>query len=241
MSGRSRSGGRGQRSVLVLFDVDLTLIDTQGAGRGAMVAAGRAIFGDDFHSEGVPFAGRIDPLILRDLLVANGIAPTPNHAASMRSAYVERLGAMLDGRVRTLPGAVALLDALDAVEEVTVGVLTGNFEETGGMKLRAAGIDPERFAVQAWGDGSPFDPPAREHLPPVAIERYVALHGRSPRSVTIVGDTSHDVACAMANGCRSLGVTTGRTSLDELSRAGADRVVEDLSSTEEVMSWLMER
>jgi phosphoglycolate phosphatase len=54
----------------------------------------------------------------------------------------------------------------------------------------------------------------------------------------VIGDTPHDVQCALAHGCRCLGVATGRSSVRELLAAGASRAVEDLSDTQGVLTWL---
>lgn len=229
--------------MLILFDVDATLISTTGAGIWALEQAGRERFGPSFTVERTEFAGRLDPLIIRDLLRDNGVEPTAEHAAAMRRLYRIYLERRLSepGVARPLPGVVELLAALRAMGEAAVlGLLTGNFEETGTLKLRACGIEPSDFPVRVWGDESPHDPPARDHLPPVAIGRYRALYGREPAGglVTVIGDTPHDVACARAHNCRALGVATGRYTADDLRRAGADLVLPDLSATDEVLRWL---
>jgi len=227
--------------VLVLFDIDQTLVDTQGAGVGALRDAALEVFGKAFTSDGVSFAGRIDPLILAELLRANGVEPSEANAAALRHAYAQRLENALEGRCLSLPGTHELVDALERIERLTLGVLTGNYAETGRVKLRAAGLDPDRFVVQAWGGDSPHWPPAREHLPHVAMARYREAIGESvkPALVTIIGDTPHDVACALSAGCRALGVATGFSSAGDLREAGAHLVVKDLSATEEIMRWLL--
>jgi phosphoglycolate phosphatase len=133
-----------------------------------------------------------------------------------------------------------LLQDLEGRAGVVLGLLTGNFPETGAIKLRACGIDPDRFSLQVWGDQSPHVPPCRTHLPAVGMSRYRETHGEIECGrVTVIGDTPHDVACALANGCRSLGVATGSFSSEELRRAGADHVVSDLSATQEIAAWLL--
>lgn len=230
--------------MLVLFDVDATLITTQGVGITSMVDAGREIHGPAFHARGVEFAGRLDPLILHDLLLANGVEPSAGALLALREGYRRAIAARLAaGAVaRALPGVVELLAALAEPERgVTLGLLTGNFAETGSLKLQAAGLDPQQFAIRVWGDESPHHPPARDHLPCVAIERVSAHWGRPARGeeVTVVGDTPHDIACARANGCRVLAVATGKFSAAELR--GADRVVDDLSDVDGVLEWLRQR
>jgi phosphoglycolate phosphatase len=228
--------------MLIFFDIDATLITTSRSGMYAIEAAGRDLFGS-FSIEGTEFAGRLDPLILADVLRENGQEASAANLAAMRNGYRRHLTERLKehGVARPLPGVVDLLDELDGSPAAVLGLLTGNFPDTGAIKLRASGIDPARFAIQVWGDQSPHVPPCRTHLPAIGIERYRSVHGEIQHArVTVIGDTPHDVACALANGCRSLGVATGSYSVDDLRRAGADHVVQDLSATREVLRWLVD-
>lgn len=229
--------------MLVLFDIDATLISTSRAGIDALEQAGRDLHGESFSSRGVEFAGRLDPLIIRDMLLANGLDPTPQRCAQLRAGYRTQLPArLLDParRCTCLPGVPELVTALESRSDVTIGLLTGNFEDTGSIKLRACGLEPLRFRVRVWGDDSPHDPPSRDHLPAVALERCARLRGApvDARRALIIGDTPHDVRCARAAGMRSLAVATGHHDVAALSVTGADRVVSDLSNTAEILSWI---
>ncbi len=232
--------------MLILMDIDATMIKTQRAGLRAMVEAGREVVGESFSAEGVDVAGRLDPLILADMIKRAGGTPTPALMVAMRERYGAALRRVLvPGMGTVLPGVAALLGELSRRSlgdsaSLTLGLLTGNFEETGCHKLRVCGINPDQFTIRVWGDESPHDPPAREHLPIVAMERYRQRRGRAvaPERVTIVGDTPHDVSCAKAHGCRCLGVATGQFSVDELRRAGADDAVASLADTAKILAWL---
>lgn len=231
--------------MLILFDIDGTLLLTGGAGVRAMELAGKDLYGPEFSVAGIDFAGRIDTLLIKELLVHNGVVESHDECRRFREAYAKRLAAgplvSPEGRATgALPGVIGLLDAL-AGTAATLGVLTGNFEETGRLKLEASGISPGRFKVFAWGDDSPHDPPHRDHLPPVAIKRASGVAGREfvGSEVVIIGDTPHDVRCARVNSCRSLGVGTGRYSVDELSAAGAEKAVRDLTDTLGLVDWLL--
>ncbi|MEZ6243632.1 MAG: haloacid dehalogenase-like hydrolase [Phycisphaerales bacterium] len=229
--------------VLILFDIDMTLVATDGAGFRAMLAAGRELFGESFTGEGVSFGGRLDPAIIADLLRVSGVEPTPRAFSGMREGYVRYLSRTLsrEGVARALPGTRELVEALLAEQGVTLGVLTGNFPESGELKLRAAGFDPVTFRVRVWGCDSPHEPPERHHLPPIAIKRYEQEMGEPipGERVVVVGDTVHDVTCGRANGCRTLGVATGYTTREGLVAAGADLVLDDLRDTAGVVRWLL--
>ena len=227
--------------MLTLFDIDGTILRTFGLGIRAMGAAGRGLYGESFDESAVQFAGRLDPLIITDLLEANAVDASAGALASFRDAYREQLESMLLGEPAKLcPGVHELVDALDRHGAMTLGLLTGNFPETGELKLRSGGIDPNRFPVRVWGEDSPHDPPSRDHLPHVGFARYLEYHERDvdPADVVIIGDTPEDVRCATATGCRCVAVGTGRYSVDELMDAGADIAVEDLSDTRSVAGWI---
>lgn len=229
--------------MLVLFDIDATLVSTCGAGIRAMEDAARDLFGPAAAADGIEYAGRLDPLIIADFCRAAGRLPTREMLAQFRERYRLALARRLrDPGVepRPLPGVLDLLRRLRFESSARLGLLTGNFEETGSLKLAACGIDPARFDLAVWGDHSPRDPPDRADLPPVAMRRFSALAGCAveARHVTIIGDTPHDVRCARAHGCRSLGVATGRFSVAALLDAGADAAVPDLSDTAAIVAWL---
>lgn len=239
-----RRAARPQCPMLILFDIDMTLITTGGAGMKAMQDAGAELFGPTFDASKVEYAGRLDPLIIDDL-VRQHAAESRSHAsphAAMRAGYRKHLAARLQtpGVGRALPGVMDLLDELAGVRTTALGLLTGNFDDTGSMKLRACGIDPSRFGVAAWGDDSPHTPPDRAHLPPVAVRRLAESTGRrvSAREVVVIGDTPHDARCALAHGHRCLGVATGMHDEAKLRASGFDHVVRDLSETHSIMRWL---
>lgn len=226
--------------MLILFDIDGTLLLTKGTGVHAMGDAGRELFGDHFTFDGVEFSGRLDPLIWRDLATHNGIDEPDTHHETFRATYRKYLSQRL-AEHRTafaLPGVAALIDALSGHGQVTLGLLTGNYPETGRLKIEAAGLSPDAFSLAAWG----IDGPTRRDLPPVAIQRYHEHHARTiePERVVIIGDTPHDVDCAIHNGCRVLGVATGAFSVDELNRGGAHLAVENLEATDDVLDWLLQ-
>ncbi|MCA9279705.1 MAG: HAD hydrolase-like protein [Phycisphaeraceae bacterium] len=228
---------------LVLFDIDGTLLLTKRAGMEALRQAGVDLFGDQFTDEGVEYAGCIDVLIVRALLERNGVEPSPDHCAALRAGYHKHLQPRLaeSGRAYALPGAIDLVHAVRQHDDLVCGLLTGNFAETGTLKLNAAGYDADWFSLKVWGDDSPHDPPSRNHLPGVAMQRMVehAGDGVDPSHCVIVGDTPHDVMCAKAHGMRCVGVATGGSSVADLAEAGADIVVESLQETQRLLSALL--
>ncbi len=230
--------------MLILFDIDMTLLKTNHIGIDCLRDAGQALFSDDFTIEGITFGGALDPVIIADMLRLNNIEPAAEHIQSMRSGYHERLELLSRSRsvAQPLPGAHELVFATASHHsKPALGLLTGNYEETGTIKIKAAGFDPGLFTINAWGDSSPHASPVRGHLPPVAIRNYreVKSIDIDPQSVLIIGDTVHDVSCAKDNGCRALAVATGHASFEELEASGADWTLEDLTDTEGIIEWIM--
>jgi len=225
-------------AMLLLFDVDGTLLDTHHAGRDAMADAGRELFGDAFSLSEVEIAGRLDWLIYRDAAAANEIEdPTP-YQDEFRRLYGENLKRRFENGqpAELLPGVGDLIEKLTETGRHTLGVLTGNFPETGRLKIASAGLDPDIFTITAWGsDGN-----ERRELPAVAMRRYHEKHDRAinPLEVVIFGDTPHDVDCARANGCRSLAVGTGQYSVEILRACRPHHVVENLADFRAILTWM---
>ncbi len=230
------------RRTLVLFDIDGTLIDTLGAGIDAVGAAGRELYGDQFDEWRVEYAGRLDPVIFRDLLRAHDVEHGPDHVHRFRERYAAYLPGAIEGKAGACAGALDLVTALEGDSLVTLGLLTGNFPETGSIKLRACGVEPDRFTIRVWSSDAPGTEPVRPDMTPVGIERWrTLLNGDTPtdpRRVVIVGDTPEDVLCAKAHGCRCLGVSTRRFSVQDLLDSGADHAVQTLEETDTLASWI---
>ncbi len=226
---------------LVLFDIDATMLTTNRAGVRAMLEIGREMVGPGFHADGVSFAGNIDPLLIEALLLQNGGDASDRGVAEFRARYARRLESLLPQTgARALPGVLELLGELERESGVVLGVLTGNYPETGAMKMLAAGIDPARFRVRVWGCDSPLRPARRTHLPAVALERCARdVRAIGAERVVIVGDTPHDVACARVIGGRALGVATGSFTSAQLSESGAHLAVETLSGARDLASWIV--
>ena len=170
-------------------------------------------------------------MIISDAIEAAGASR--DVAAEMRRQYATHLQALLEGGhpVQPLPGVLDLLAACRQRDGWTLGLLTGNFPETGRMKLHAAGIDVEHFAVRVWGD----DGPTRNHLPNIAMRR---VSNSRPATTVVLGDTPRDIDCARACGCKVIATATGPVSKAELACGQPDLLLDDLSDTGTVLAWL---
>lgn len=227
--------------MLILFDIDGTLLTTNGAAKRAFHRALLEVYGTAGPINTHDFDGKTDPQIARELLRAAGLsdAVIDRGFAELWPTYLRGLATELaqPGYSTTVyPGVFQLLDVIDTYgDRVVVGLLTGNIERGASLKLGSAGLDG-RFRLGAYGSDSEHRP----DLPGVVVERARALTGREFRGqeVVIIGDTPNDVRCGQALGARSLAVATGRHDAAALAAAGAHAVVPDLSDTDRVLEWI---
>lgn len=226
---------------LVLFDIDGTLLRSDGAGRRAVNRALREVFGSPGPSSYL-FDGKTDRQIVRDLMRHEGHGDERIDADMQRllERYVQCLHEELNAPGFTaapLPGVIALLDALESRGDVVVGLLTGNIAPGAEAKLRAVGIDPARFRVGAYGS----DHEHRPELPAIAQRRArdqlgVQVEGAA---MVVIGDTPADLNCGKSLGARAIGVATGRYSVEELLSHDPIAVFQDLSRTADVMRAIL--
>lgn len=224
-------------SRLVLFDIDGTLLWTDGAGRRAMEAALLSVFGSK-GTRRYRYDGKTDQQIVRELMRDEG---HDDEGIDLRmplvmEQYLLRLEDELSSpatSVKVLPGVLDLLDALAPRNDCLTGLLTGNLEFGAAKKLAVAGIDVKRFAVCAYGS----DHEARDELPRIAQRRAVEHLGRDfpGDAVVIIGDTPADISCGRHIGARAIAVATGRYSVGQLAEHAPAAVFEDLRDTESVV------
>jgi phosphoglycolate phosphatase-like HAD superfamily hydrolase len=227
---------------LVLFDIDGTLLSSEGAGVRAMRGALTELFGT-IGDPAYRYDGKTDRQIVRDLMRGHG-----HHDEYIDERMDELLDLYLEGLARevesgervprALPGIPELLDALESKEHVTLGLLTGNIEPGAKVKLAAAGVDVSRFRVNAFGS----DHEHRPELPGVAQRRAADFLGRelSGDAIYVIGDTPADIRCGEAIGARAIGVATGHYSVEELRRHEPYAVFENLAATSAVVRVIVD-
>jgi phosphoglycolate phosphatase-like HAD superfamily hydrolase len=221
---------------LILFDIDLTLIHTNGAGRAAMERA-LARYGVESPTAGIVFDGRTDRAIFADALERLG-DHSPASFTRLVAEYLEHLPASLEAAGGTvLPGVGDLLAALDAAGE-PAGLATGNLRRGAELKLGHYSLW-DRFAAGGFGD----DESIRARLVAAAITDLARVSGRGANAADaiVLGDTPLDVEAAHLAGARAVGVATGRYSVEQLRDAGAEWAVQDLRDTAAMLDILLER
>ena len=216
--------------LLVLWDIDGTLVDGAGHGRHAFDDAYRAVMGGEPPGR-VEMAGRTDRMIAMSMLDGDDTSLTPM-LTELERALAERED-RIRAEGRALPRAEAALEALAGRAATVQSLLTGNLASNAALKLGAFGL--ERWLdLEVGGYGS--DPHERRS-DLVAVARDRAASKYSPAVDTVlVGDTPLDVDAAHEAGARAVAVASGPYGVEELRAAGADDVLEDLGDTERVLA-----
>jgi phosphoglycolate phosphatase-like HAD superfamily hydrolase len=215
---------------LVLWDIDGTILHGGGLWSRCFMEAFRERFPQELRK--IPFSGKTDRQICRDLMEACGqwrekLRPGESrehdaHIDFVIRGYLDRARAGVvthAHQIRLLPGVRELIEELGRRAEVTMGLLTGNVREGAWLKLGTVGLRGH-FGFkddEADGFGGAFGAFGCDHwdryeLPRVAVERARLERGLefSGKQVVIIGDTIHDVGCGQSIGARAIGVGTGQ-------------------------------
>ena len=213
-------------SLLLLWDIDGTLITSGGASLRALRHALSCVFGIAVIPEGIEYAGCTDRRIVRQIFSRCNLPENEVNFRNYMAAYLDALpGEMAKPGARVLPGVRALLDGALSRGAVAQGLLTGNSRRAAEIKLCHHGLW-HHFPFGAFGD----DCERRDELGHHGLRQARELHGIdfTPGQVWVIGDTPHDVRCAHAIGANSLAVATGGHSLSELAAHGPTALLADL-------------
>lgn len=221
--------------MLLLFDIDGTLLDTGGAGMKALRQGLLEEFGLEERADDFPLldlAGATDSGIVRFLFAHFEIPLTEANVERFYARYHRQLESDLAAtgqeQGRLLPGIDRLMERL-AGHHAVLGLLTGNIARGAWTKVASYGLEGV-FDFGAFGD----DHHDRDELGPVAIGRASAHTGRDfePERVVIIGDTPKDIRCARACGAWAVAVSTGRFSREELAEHRPDLLFDSLEDVE---------
>ena len=209
--------------LLVLWDVDGTLVHTAGHGRYAFEEAFEAVVGRPYEGR-MAYAGRTDHQIALSML--EGDRERLPHVLEQLADALEARRDSIVSEGRTYPGVPQTLAALHARDDVINSLLTGNIESNAAIKVSAFGLERWLdFEVGAYGSDRHEE---RYELVAIARERAARKYGE-PTGAVLVGDTPLDVRAARGAGARAVAVATGFSDLEALRGSEPDALLPDLS------------
>lgn len=216
---------------LVLWDVDHTLISTQGVGGEILAEVFEKLTGRPLEHK-AEVTGRSELLILAETLKLHDLPPdaiaVDDYIAALAEAHIRR-AAELRERGHALPGAAAALDALARVGGVRQTAATGNVRPVAEIKLQTFGLDTHlNFDIGGYGE----DAEDRADMIRVALRRAEV----AAEAAIIFDDTVAGIEAGKNAGVFTVAVASGKTNADDLAKAGAQHVLPDLLKTSEVVA-----
>jgi phosphoglycolate phosphatase-like HAD superfamily hydrolase len=215
------------KPVVVLFDIDETLVHTGGSGARSWKVAFDTLYGIPADIGQHTSAGETDPEVARATFTGVlGRDASDDELNRIYALYLRNLAEdiMVSEGYRTLPGADRCLEGLGEAG-VLLGLVSGAMEGAARTKLIPANLN-RYFLFGAYGS----DSPDRAEITGLAIQKAGRLHAHlTPAEVFVVGDTPRDIDAARKAGAVSVGVASGKYSVAELSEAGADHVLGSLT------------
>jgi phosphoglycolate phosphatase len=214
------------KPVVVLFDIDETLVHTGGSGARSWKAAFEKLYGIPADIGAHSSAGETDPQVARETFHA--VLDRDPSEDELGRLYVQYLLHLADDiwtseDYRVLPGVEPLLARLGDAG-VTLGLVSGAMEGAARTKLMPANLN-RFFVFGAYGS----DSPDRAELTALAIGKATRLHVElTAAQVYVVGDTPHDMQATNAAGAVAVGVATGHYSTAELMSAGGAHALASL-------------
>jgi phosphoglycolate phosphatase len=216
-----------------LFDVDGTLLTTEGAATEAFSGAVADVLGIEDDLVDVGFAGRTEPVILADILAKHGKRFTDGDEARFWDrVFTHARSLMVPPRGRLMPGVPEILDRIARRGDSVFGLLTGNMSEMADIKLRRFGLN-DRFSFGAFGEMAED----RNALARLAVSRICERYGFPAECCIVIGDTEFDIECARGAGARAVAVATGGRPRALLESREPDLLLDDLSDPELLFEW----
>jgi phosphoglycolate phosphatase len=221
----------------LLFDIDGTLLLTNGGGSGALKLAIEREFEVESARTDVTFSGRTDRSLLAELLQLNDLPANDEHQERLRDRYTALFPQVLACRGgRILPGAVDLLTRLSSESDLRCYVMTGNLHETAKRKLDHFGL--LHFFHGVFGGDHDHE---RCRLAQRTADAIRDCDGEAAtRDMVVIGDTPADIRCGHTIGAKVIAVCTGNHHRDELEAENPMSVHDDMSDVSTIFDLLVE-
>jgi phosphoglycolate phosphatase len=205
---------------LVLFDCDGTLVDSAGLIHETM----RRTFAQFGKPE--PQVEDTKAIIGLTLDIAisrmQGKEHVDDEAIEMTAYYKSLFSVVrqdLDFKEPLFPGIRALIDEIGPRQDLLIGAVTGKSRRGLNLIMETHGFD-KYFVVGRTAD----DCPSKPH--PAMVTECCDETGMRAADTLVIGDAIYDMQMAKAAGATAIGVSWGYASVEELTEAGADAIVD---------------
>lgn len=224
---------------LVLFDIDGTIMNTDGGGAVSCQRALETLFDRPVSLDNYKMSGKTDTQIVLELMEREGVGRdvTMGKLNAICDLYIEGLEReVVDWDPQICLGIPALLDRLSEMSDVLLGLLTGNIERGAEVKLNRLDLWGY-FKTGAFGDRTP----ERRMLPGIAQRVAEEQTGQrfEQKDIVVIGDTPNDILCGRDLDVKAIAVATGSFDLDTLASYDPDYLFGDLSDTSRVVDAIM--
>ena len=216
-----------KREILLLWDIDGTILSAEGAGPQAFERALWLQFGERIRLSSIDWPGSTDFAIAYALLEELGWEVNRKNAWKLLDSYLEELPEMLKStQTKANPGVRELLEYFDRESGVYQALLTGNLRRGSHLKLSHIGVE-HYFLFGAYADHSDHRNDLGFHALDLARKRL----GKdfSGEQVYVIGDTPKDIECGKQIGAHTVAVATGHHRVKELGQHRPSVVLESLA------------
>jgi phosphoglycolate phosphatase-like HAD superfamily hydrolase len=222
--------------ILLLWDIDGTILSAKGAGPQAFEKATKEHLGEAIPLSSINWPGATDYAIAYALLEKAGCEVNRRNAKRLVESYLAHLPGLLEStKARANPGVLELLERFHQDPGVHQALLTGNVERGADIKLGHIGVK-HYFMFGAFADHSDHRNDLSRHALNLAREH---LHQDwSAEQVYVIGDTPKDIECGKAIGAHTVAVATGHHSVSELKAHQPTVVFESFSKHEVLLDFL---
>ncbi len=224
--------------VLLLFDVDGTLLLTGGCGKVALEKAFDELFGvPECWGDTVPH-GKTDPVIIHAIcqrLLGRKLAAEEYRRLCDRYHELLSVEVAATDQYRLMPGVTELLEFLSRRKEIFLALGTGNFEIASGIKLERGNLR-QYFKCGGFASDADERPEILRH----AVRRAEKITGNPvpQEHIYVIGDTIHDVRAAKNAGFRTIAVLTNHARKEDFRDCPPDHLLKDLSNIPAFMACL---
>ncbi|MDX9849467.1 MAG: HAD family hydrolase, partial [Anaerolineaceae bacterium] len=220
---------------VVFFDMDHTILDVSPFHRKNFTTVLNKLFGitelEKVVTSGVPMFE-----VMRRFAVAGGVSEGSVNAkqAEIERMLVENIQTILPQDLHdfVLPGAVQLLETLHK-NKIPVGLTTGTLRGVASQLLARAGL-LGYFPLTSFGD----DCDHRSQIIDRGLEKATWVYGLARESIELVtiGDAPMDIETGKAFSARTIAVTTGTYTEQELKSYDPDFIFPNLADTQAILS-----